>query len=601
MIPLSRTALLTLAAIAITGPLAAQSAAPADSLVGIWASETTYGPELRGALTVTRGTAGWRAAIAGARAEFRPAGDSVRFEFGERGGFRGVMGDGGRAVAGWWVQPAESRGMMQPMATPLVLRRAADGTWRGTVRPLDHRFTLWLRIFRGADGGLLAAFRNPEYNVRGGASQFRVRVDGDSVRFTIRPDSTQPEIRQTAALAGPGRMRISWGPLGVLELTRRTGAQAAAFFARPPGSTYAYRPPPALGDGWTVAPAREVGLDEAVLARVVQGIGESDPSSRRPTLMHSLLIARQGKLVLEEYFYGTTRETEHDIRSAGKTLGSVMLGAEMMRGSALRSESSIYQVLAGFGSTANPDPRKATITLAHLMTHTPGLACDDNDEQSPGREETMQSQTAQPNWWRYTLDLPMAHDPGTRYAYCSANPNLLGAALTVTSRTWLPELFDRTVAKPLQFGPYSWNLMPTGEGYLGGGAYIRPRDLLKVGQAYLDGGVWNGRRIVDSAWVALSTSPHMDVSPETTGLSAEDFGNFYGRGQDGYLWHLGSLQASGRTWRTWAATGNGGQIVIVVPEARIVAAFTGGNYGQGGIWGRWAEEVLAREVIPSIR
>ncbi|HKP75337.1 MAG TPA: serine hydrolase, partial [Longimicrobiaceae bacterium] len=528
-------------------------------------------------------------------------GDSVRFDFGARGGFRGAVGTGGRTIEGWWLQPAEARGMMQPMASPLVLRRTAEGRWRGSVRPLDHRFTLYLRIFRGQDGGLLAAFRNPEFNLRGGASQFRVRMDGDSVRFTIRPDTTQPEIRQTAALAGPGRMRMAWGPLGVLELVRRPEAQAADFYARPPGSTYAYRPPPALADGWNVAPAREVRLDEAVLTRVVQRIGASDPSARRPTLMHSFLLARRGKLVLEEYFYGTTRETEHDIRSAGKTLGSVMLGAEVMHGSALRPESPIYDVLAGWGPFANPDPRKARITLAHLMTHTPGLACDDNDDNSPGREQTMQEQTAQPDWWRYTLALPMAHDPGTRYAYCSANPNLLGAALTLSSRTWLPELFDRTVAKPLQFGPYYWNLMPTGEGYLGGGAYIRPRDLLKVGQAYLDGGVWNGRRIVDSAWVALSTAPHAEVSPETTGLSAEDFGNYYGRGADGYLWHLGTLDAAGRSYRTYTASGNGGQLIIVVPEAQLVAVFTGGNYGQGGIWGRWGQEILGAEIIPSIR
>jgi len=604
MTRLTRAAVLAAAALAAAlPPLAAQSAAPPDSLVGIWASENVFGPALRGELTVTRGARGWRATLSGAATAFRPAGDSVRFDFSGQGAFRGVLAAGGRTIDGWWVQPAESRGMMQDMASPLVLRRAAEGAWRGTVRPLDHRFTLYLRIFRGPDGGLVAAFRNPEMNSRGGASQFRVRLDGDSVRFTARPDTTQPEIRHAAAPAGPGRMLIHWADVGrTLVLTRRTPAQAAGFFPRPPGTPpYAYRRPPALGDGWTPARARDVGVDEAVLARVVQRIAGSDPGVRRPTLMHALLIARRGKLVLEEYFYGATRETEHDIRSAGKTLGSVMLGAERMRGAALAPESRIYEVLGRMGPFANPDPRKERITLAHLMTHTSGLACDDNDEHSPGLEGTMQAQREQPDWWKYTLDLPMAHDPGTRYAYCSANPNLLGAALTVTTRTWLPELFDRTVAKPLQFGRYYWNLMPAGEGYLGGGAYVRPRDLLKVGQTYLDGGVWNGRRIVDSAWVALSTARHAEVSPETTGIPPEDFGNFYGRGWDGYLWHLGSLEAAGRSWRTYAATGNGGQVVLVVPEAQLVAVFTGGNYGQGGIWGRWGEEILGREIIPSLR
>ena len=92
----------------------------------------------------------------------------------------------------------------------------------------------------------------------------------------------------------------------------------------------------------------------------------------------------------------------------------------------------------------------------------------------------MQTQTRQLDWWKYTLDLPLAHAPGSCYAYCSAGMNLVGAALTTATHTWLPEYFERAVARPLRFGPHYWNLMPTGEGYLGGGAYVRPRDLLKI-------------------------------------------------------------------------------------------------------------------------
>jgi CubicO group peptidase (beta-lactamase class C family) len=253
------------------------------------------------------------------------------------------------------------------------------------------------------------------------------------------------------------------------------------------------------------------------------------------------------------------------------------------------------------GPFANADPRKSQITLAHLMTHTSGLACDDNNDASPGREDTMQAQQQQPNWWKYTLDLPMAHDPGRRYAYCSANINLVGAALTKGTGTWLPELFDRTIARPLRFGTYYWNLMPTGEGYLGGGAYLRPRDLLKVGQVYLNGGVWEGRRLVDSSWVTKSTAPHMQISPATTGLSPEEFPNYYGEGEDGYAWHLSQIRVGDRTYRGYAATGNGGQLLIVVPDFDLVVVFTGGNYGQGGIWGRWGSELLPKEIIPAIR
>ena len=143
--------------------------------------------------------------------------------------------------------------------------------------------------------------------------------------------------------------------------------------------------------------------------------------------------------------------------------------------------------------------------------------------------------------------------------------------------------------------------MPTGEGYQGGGAYLLPRDFLKVGQAYLNGGAWHGRRIVGADWVKLSTAPHEDVSPTTTGLTQDAFSNFYGLAQDGYAWHLNKLKVGERVFQDYEATGNGGQVLIVVPEADLVVAFTGGNYGQGGIWTRWKDQIVAQQIIPAIR
>jgi CubicO group peptidase (beta-lactamase class C family) len=587
------------------------SATGSDPLIGIWASETTFGPFLAGELTVTRDASIWRATLSGATSSFDLVGDSVRFAFaGGLGRFRGVLTDDGRAIKGFWLRPSggiEDRtdpgGSGQPFASPLVLESAGPGTWRGTVRPLEGRFTLYLRIFRDDDGSLVGAFRNPETNSRGGASRFRVAREGSTVRFSARPDTTRPEIVHTATLVAPDRLEIFWPDVdGALELARRAPEEALGFFPRPPREPpYAYERPPETGDGWATAAAREVGMEEAALTRLVQRLIETDPAELRPSLIHSLLVARQGKLVVEEYFFGFDRDTPHDVRSAGKTFASVMLGAAMMRGADVAPETPVYDLLAGKGPFVNPDPRKTQITLAHLMTHTTGLACDDNDDASPGNEGTMQSQGQEPDWWKYTLDLPMAHDPGTRYAYCSANMNLMGAALTTATGTWLPELFERTVARPLQFGTYHWNLMPTDEGYLGGGAFVLPRDLLKIGQAYLDGGVWGGGRIVDESWVARSTAPYVEVSPATTGFDPEQFSEFYAGGVDGYAWHMYGVRSGERTYRDYEATGNGGQVLIVVPELDLVVVFTGGNYMQGGIWGRWRDEIVGGSIIPAIQ
>jgi CubicO group peptidase (beta-lactamase class C family) len=566
-----------------------------DPLVGIWAAQTTVSPVLRGELVVTRNGPGWSASIGSVSTPFRASGDSIRFSLaGDLGRFRGVVAKDNAAISGWWIQPT-SLVYGNPMATTLTLQRTGPNSWRGEVTPVEERYTLFLVVNRTPSGSLNGAFRNPQLNQRGGASQLKVTRAGDSVFFTARPDTTQPEIRHVAVWDSAARqLTLYWPPLGqTLVLTPRREDQAIELFPRlPRAQRYTYSPPPSTNDGWKVASARAVGFDETKLQTLVQRIADTLPTPTRAPFIHSLLVARHGKLVLEEYFAGYDRDVVHDIRSAGKTFASVMLGAAMLQGVRVTPATPIAPLLAREWPVANPDPRKQNITLAHLMTHTSGLACDDNDNDSPGNEGTMQSQTAQPDWWKYILDLPMKYDPGTHYAYCSGGSNLVGGAVAVATKTWLPELFDRTIARPLQFGRYYYDLQPTLEGYTGGGVLMRPRDLLKIGQLYLDGGVWNGKRIVSQPWVNLSTAKHFEWPYQNENVSA---------GSDGYAWHLNTLKSGTRTYREYEANGNGGQLLMVMPELDLVVVFTAGNYQGGGVWGRFRDDLVPNAIIPAIR
>jgi len=567
---------------------AGQTPSPADPLLGIWASETTFSPALRGELVVTRSGSDWRAQLGSVEAAFRNTGDSVRFAFpGDLGQFRGILIEHSRSIRGFWIQPVGVT-LGNAYASPLTIRSKEVNLWRAQVTPLEDTYSLFLIVSRDSAGSLVGVFRNPERNHRGGAAQFRVRRVRDSVFFTARPDTTRPEIRHAATFDTTlQRLTLSWPPLGqTLVLTPRRQDQAVGLFPRLARDVrYTYSPPLAEDDGWQSAPARAVGFDEQKLQTLVQRIADTLPTLPRAPFIHSLLIARNGKLVLEEYFAGFQRDFVHDTRSAAKTFTSVLLGTAMLGGAGISPETPIASVLGYAAPFANPDPRKQRITLANLMTHNSGLACDDNDDNSPGNENTMWSQSAQPDFWKFMLDLPMSTDPGTRYAYCSGGMNLAGGALTVGTKTWLPELFDRTLARPLQFGRYYFNLSPTLEGYLGGGMRIRPRDLLKVGQLYLNGGIWNGKRIVAQSWVIRSTSQQIDASIKDG---------------DGYAWHRSTLKSGTRTYREYEANGNGGQFLIVVPELDLAVVFTAGNYGDYRVWRWFRDDIVANVVIPAI-
>jgi CubicO group peptidase (beta-lactamase class C family) len=290
----------------------------------------------------------------------------------------------------------------------------------------------------------------------------------------------------------------------------------------------------------------------------------------------------------------------HDMRSASKTFSSVILGAVMEAGAKISPRTKIYEVMAPLGPFGNPDPRKERITLAHVLTHTTGLACDDNaGSPSPGGEDVMQSQRAQPDWWKFTLDLPAVHEPGTRYAYCSGGISLAGGALTYATGEWLPALFDRTIARPLEFRDWYWNLMANGEGYVGGGTFVRPRDFLKVGQAYLDGGRWKGRRIASEAWVREAWAPQVQISPETTGVSGDRFAQAYYEVPEGFAWHHIKVKSGDRTYDARHGNGNGGQLLLVVPEFDLVAMFTAGNYRQG-LWNRERDDIVGEMILPAL-
>jgi CubicO group peptidase (beta-lactamase class C family) len=301
-------------------------------------------------------------------------------------------------------------------------------------------------------------------------------------------------------------------------------------------------------------------------------------------------VARHDKLALEEYFYGFDRERPHDTRSSGKTLTGTLVGIALDQGAQFQLDSPIYPLFPEYKDFAHPDSRKQKITVEDLLTMDSGYACDDNDDDSPGNEDTMQGQARQPDWYKYTLDLPMMDEPGDKKAvYCTAGINLLGGILHNTTHMRLTQFFQKYYAGPLDIRDYHINLAPTGDAYLGGGIYLKPRDMLKLGQLYLDGGQWNGKQVVSKKWTELATTQH-------SFFPANDYAAGHGYG---YTWHLHDVTANGQTYKVYIAEGNGGQLVMVVPELDLAAVITAGNYGNFPTWRKFEEELLPQYIIPA--
>lgn len=506
-------------------------------------------------------------------------------------------------IEGTWLQPPMGYGSYTDIATTVSLPPASKNMWKGIIQLQPITFHLFLDIFKGQDGKTQAVLRNPEVNEILGATLFEVRYlnnENDTQNWQLYAKRSNREItvpftylaNQTITLE---HFHIS----GPAILQRANTNELSKYYSRMPVDGD-IKPTAIkdLNDGWEIAEATEMGFDQDLLNSLITKLATADPRARRPQLLHSLLVSIQGKLVLEEYFYGHSSDTVHDSRSLGKVFGSVLIGAAQLQGFDIQpSDHPLPDILSDAGLEV-PD-EKSIITLEHFLTYTSGLDASE-DSQSKGSEEILWQQQQQ-SFWLYTANLDVLHPPGKRYAYASASANIVGSALEKVTGKPLRTFFDETIAKPMRFAPYHWNLTHQGKSYLGGGVHMRPRDMLKIGALYAAKGKWHGKQIVPKQWVSLSTQAKIAITPETTGLSEEAFSNNYGRGsRQAYIWLVNTISAGNKQYDSYAATGNGGQVIVVVPELELAVGFTGGNYRMGGIWGRWSQQIIGGYLIPAL-
>jgi CubicO group peptidase (beta-lactamase class C family) len=365
---------------------------------------------------------------------------------------------------------------------------------------------------------------------------------------------------------------------------RRDGDEQSAFYPRGPRpGRYVYRVPPALDDGWATASVDEVGIDRAAVERLVQRLTEMPMDSIDAPQVHGVLVARRGRLVLEEYFHGEHRDKLHNERSAAKSVTATTIGAAMLSGAPIRLSTPVYEVMSGGAFPPGLEPRKRAMTLEHLMTMSSGYFCDDGDESAPGNENGMWDQEEEPDFYRFTLRLPMATAPGEKAVYCSIQPNLALGMLGRAAGESPFYLFDRLVAAPLGIRHYAWTLDRARNPYGGGGMAFTTRDFMKFGQLMLDGGTWHGRRVMSREFVARASSPLARIGEREYGL----------------LWWPQEYQVGGRTVRGFAALGAGGQTVTVVPELELVIATNGGSYSSRG-WRFIGGELITDLILPAV-
>ena len=577
----SRIAVLAVVALAASaGPPPARAAAP--DLAGLWYAKDRFGPDVRGRLVIDRTAAGWRASIAGRTAPVNIVHDRVSFELPDgSGSFAGAFGERRRKLAGHWIQP-KTQLNGERVASPVWMSPCGRSCFAGDVVPLDDRYTFYVKAAKRPDGTLGAFIRNPERNLGRFIPLDRIEADGQNVRWLDAHGKTLNE-----GVLRDGLMTIYIGGRGGSYDFRRIPNDAFTWFyprGRPTAS-YRYTPPRDEDDGWPVGTPDEVGMSRAKISELMRAIVNTPIAKVGSHEVHGILIARHGKLVAEEYFFGQHGDEPHETRSAAKTVVSVLAGAVRQAGGRIDATTPVYSVMRPHARDL--DRRKRALELEDLLNMASGLDCDDwsDDPQPPGSEDVFTNQEKNPDWSGLLLDLRMVRDPGTKFVYCSANAYLAGAVVSRAAGRWLPDVMRDLLAEPLGIRRYYIPLTPLRDAYTGGGWYWRPRDFMKLGQLYLNGGTWHGRRVVSAAWVKRTTQARFTI----------------GKGfRYGYLWWHRRYPYAGRTVDAYFASGNGGQTVMVVPELDLVFAAYGANYADPKTNWKTTLEYVPRYVLTAV-
>lgn len=316
--------------------------------------------------------------------------------------------------------------------------------------------------------------------------------------------------------------------------------------ATPPSQAPAYWPT----QGWRSSPPEQQGIDSVKLAEALDYIRRHDIN------IHSLLIVRNGYVVLDAYFYPYDENDVHDLASVTKSVTSTLIGIAIDQGR-IKSVGQHAPELFPQRNIANMDERKERITLESLLTMTSGLKC-----QFEENELTLRQMMGSNDWVQFMLDLPVINEPGSKFVYCSGGMHLLSGIISQTMGVSALDFARRELFQPLGVKDVVWPADPNGVTHGWGDLHLRPHDAAKIGYLWLNNGRWAERRIIPAEWMQDAIKVH----------SRAPWGGQYGYG----IW-------VDPTRGLYEGNGRGGQRISVVPSKNLVVVFTGGGFEPGDI------------------
>jgi len=365
------------------------------------------------------------------------------------------------------------------------------------------------------------------------------------------------------------------------------------------------------GEEWPISTPEAEGVDAAAIEALVRDI-----DAGRYGLIDQFLLIRNGHVIadhrwdhgeryaelltqqpdtaLHQYNYDHPawhpyyRDSDlHSLQSVTKSVLSVAFGIAVDDGHIPGVDDAAWPWFADY-SVDLAEPRRATTSIEDFLTMrsgmdwaVPGQTYDDGSHPTVILE-------ASDAWIEYVVEQPIGAAPGLRFDYNDGVSVLLGKMVREATGQRLDAWAGERLFRPIGIDEYYWKITPGGEADSEGGLYLSTPDLARIGYLMLRGGEWDGRQIVSSEWVRVSTSPVVpDVAPDN---DRPDSGY-------GYQWWV-PVHEDGET-RVFAANGYGGQFLHVVPEHDLISVFNGWTLHERPEMSSWT--ALLERILPAVR
>jgi CubicO group peptidase (beta-lactamase class C family) len=295
--------------------------------------------------------------------------------------------------------------------------------------------------------------------------------------------------------------------------------------------------------------------------------------------LRAVVVMRHGRIVAERYYNGEQPTSLHDVRSAGKSVTSLLVGAAIDRGKI----ASVADPVARYWPAARTGAF-GDVAIEDILTMRSGLAAYDEDPASPGNEDKLD---AAPDPVAFMFGVPREVMPGSVYRYNSLTAHVAGRLVENATGTDLEKFAAEVLFGPLAIRHWTWGRDASGHAKGEGNLSLTARDFARVGEMVRLGGTFHGQRIISSAWIGQSLQPRVKIA------AIDPYAEGYG-----YFWYSKIQQIGGRGVRVFFASGNGGNKIYVVPSSDLVVAVTSSAYGHG--YGQRRSEDILKAVLTAV-